>query len=215
MSEDVSYTRLREAIATGVYAPSERLVEMDLATSFGVSRSAVRTALARLEQENIVERLPNRGARVRRASEKEIVELLEARMALECIAVRHAAQNARPADVTRLDAIVAEMAAGVAADDPVIYAATNTRFHDEIVRIADHVTAAALIENLHSRSAPYQLNVDLQPRDPQQRLEEHRAIARAIAEHDPDLAEATVRRHLGGVVDGMRRRLLRLAGVPG
>lgn len=208
-AEDTSYALLREAIASGTYAPNERLIEMDLASSLGVSRAAIRTALARLAQENIVERLPNRGARVRRASEKEIIEILEARLVLECLAVRQAAANAGADDVERLESILDEMERGIARDDLLAYGETNARFHREIVRIADHETAAKLIENLHSRSAHHQLDVGLQPSNPEGRLQEHRSIARAIKEHDQDGADAAMRRHLSGVIDGLRRRLLR------
>ena len=56
---------LRDAIVSGRLQPNERLVEIDLAQTLGVGRSAVRTALARLEQEGLVEHERHRGARVR------------------------------------------------------------------------------------------------------------------------------------------------------
>lgn len=209
LSEDLSYERLRAAIAAGELLPNQRLIETELAESLGVGRAAIRTALARLAQENIVERLPNRGARVRRISEKEAVEILEARMALESIAARHAAENATPTDDARLDAIVGEMARRTSEGEHLAYTETNARFHREILRMADHDTAATLIENLRSRNAQQQFRRTLHPTDPALRVEQHRAIAKAIAARDPDAAEAAMRAHLFDVIRGLRAALRR------
>src|SRR6202521_283331 len=60
-----AYLKLREAIVDGRFQPNERLVEADLARTFRAGRTASRAALVRLDQEGLVERPPNRGARVR------------------------------------------------------------------------------------------------------------------------------------------------------
>src|SRR6266568_5961071 len=96
LTDDECYVRLREAIMKEEFLPNERLIEMDLAQTLGAGRAAVRTALARLEQEGLVERERYRGARVRLVSETEAIEILEARAALESLAVRYAALNVTP-----------------------------------------------------------------------------------------------------------------------
>src|SRR5690242_14604388 len=88
-----SYDALREAIVRGDIAPEARLVESDLSTAYEMSRGAVRTALIRLEQEGLVTREPHRGARVRKVSDEEAVEILEARAVLEGLAVRKSAER--------------------------------------------------------------------------------------------------------------------------
>jgi DNA-binding GntR family transcriptional regulator len=205
-AEEGPYQRLRNAIASGALLPNERLVESDLADSLGVARATVRTAIVRLAQEHLVERLPNRGARVRRISEKEAVELLEARSALECLAAEHAARNATPDDVAALRAILADMAAGIAGD-LLAYGETNARLHHEIVRIADHATAARLLDGLRSRNTFFQLRSVMVPNDPRVRLREHHAIVDAIEAHDPAAAAEAMRRHLSDVAARMRARL--------
>src|ERR1700742_4650370 len=94
--------RLRDAIVTGRLQPNQRLVESELASSLGVSRTVVRMALARLEHEGLVEHERHRGARVRLVDESEAVEILEARAVLEGLAVRRAAERATPAEVAEL-----------------------------------------------------------------------------------------------------------------
>src|SRR3982750_2208863 len=96
--------RLRRAILDGQVLPNERLVEADLTSRFKLGRAAVRTALARLEQDGPVEGEPFRGARARAISLEEAIEILEARAVVEGLAARHAARNATPADVAALRA---------------------------------------------------------------------------------------------------------------
>src|ERR1700727_1190216 len=77
---------LRTEIIEGRLHPNERLVEAELAERLGVGRTAVRTALARLEHEGLVELERHRGARVRVVSVPEAIEILQARAALEGLA---------------------------------------------------------------------------------------------------------------------------------
>src|SRR5690242_21175305 len=98
------YAMLRDAIVSGALQPSQRLVEAELSQTFGLSRAAVRTALVRLEQDGLVTHERHRGAKVRLVSEREAVEITEARAALESLSVRSAALNATKQDVAELRA---------------------------------------------------------------------------------------------------------------
>src|SRR5437588_2682727 len=100
---------LRHAIVSGHLQPNQRLIEAEWTAALGVGRTAVRTALAVLEQEGLVEHERNRGARVRLIDEEEAVEILEARAVLEGLAARHAAVRARGEDIDDLRSILAEM----------------------------------------------------------------------------------------------------------
>ena len=84
---------LREAIVSGEYAPNQRLIEADLSATYGASRAAVRTALLELSAEGLVDRLPNRGSRVRAIPLAEAIEILEVRMNLEGLCAAKAAAN--------------------------------------------------------------------------------------------------------------------------
>jgi DNA-binding GntR family transcriptional regulator len=85
---------LRKRIADDVLLPGVKLVEVDLAEEFGVTRLKVREALASLEQYGLVERIPNKGAIVSRVSFDQILKIYEAREALEGISCRLAAERA-------------------------------------------------------------------------------------------------------------------------
>jgi DNA-binding GntR family transcriptional regulator len=202
--DEISYTRLREAIASGELMPSERLVESGLADSLGVGRAAIRTAIARLAQERLVERIPNRGARVRRFTDDEVLDVLAVRMAIECLTVRRAAQNATPGDVQRISRVLDEMEEAAKSGDTPGFGQTNLIFHNALLEIANNETASRMLDSLLSHR--FQLARLTTPTEPLERLAEHRRILAAVAAGDPDTAEAEMRHHLSGMIDRWRVR---------
>src|ERR1022692_891683 len=84
---------LRHAILSGDVAPGQRLVEEELASTLGVTRQSLRAALLDLTTDGLVERIPNRGARVRTVSTEEAVAITECRMALEALCAAKAAER--------------------------------------------------------------------------------------------------------------------------
>jgi DNA-binding GntR family transcriptional regulator len=196
--------RLREAIVTGRFQPSERLVEADLARELGVGRSAVRTALARLEHEGLVEHERHRGARVRLVAGREAVEILETRAVLEGLAARHAATNATPADVEGLRAILEGMRLRLNAGDLLGASDQNAVLHGRILAISGHATAGRLIATLKSQLVRFQYRTILLPGRSERSFGEHSAIVEAIASGDPDAAERAMRTHLSHVAEALR-----------
>src|SRR5262245_5296814 len=96
---DTVYQTLREAIVARTFDPGEPLTEHDLCRRFGVSRTPVREALAKLERDRLVRVVPNKGAFVRTVSHHEIRELYEVREALEALVVRLAAPRLSDAEL--------------------------------------------------------------------------------------------------------------------
>src|SRR6201996_6608906 len=130
--------RLRAAIVTGRLQPNERLIESDLAQSMGVSRTMIRTALARLEHEGLVEHERHRGARVRLVGEDEAVEILETRAVLEGLAARHAAAKVTPDDVAALTAILEDMRRRLDDGNLLGVSDLNAVLHGRILDISGH-----------------------------------------------------------------------------
>jgi DNA-binding GntR family transcriptional regulator len=200
---DDGYTLLRQAILSGELLPNERLVELDLSERFEIGRAAIRTALARLEQDGIVEREPFRGARVRLIPASEAVEILEARAVLEGLTARKAATNATGKDVTALRAILKRMDAKFKAGDLLGGSEINTELHRTIIQMAKHSAAARLIEGLQAQNVRHQFRTILVPGRAVRSLEEHKAIVEAIASRDGDAAERAMRLHLSHVVEAL------------
>ncbi len=194
-STDIA-ARLRDAIARGQLTPNERLVEADLARNFGVNRANVRMALAALDQEGLVVREPNRGARVRAVSDEEALEIAETRLAIEGMVARQAALRATAADHDALRAIEAEMRRAVETADYAGFSQSNALLHREIQRIAGNATANRILQTLKSHLVRLQYRVILLPGRPDTSLTEHHAIIDAICAGDAEAAEAAMRRHL-------------------
>ncbi|GAA6756201.1 GntR family transcriptional regulator [Thermus thalpophilus] len=200
-----AYQALREAILKGELLPGQRLVEKDLAERFGLGRAAIRTALAKLEQDGLVESAPYRGAWVRAISEEEAVEVLEARMALECLAVRYAARRARPEEVARLREILEAMRGRLAQGDLLGMSELNAAFHRALVEASRHQTAKRLIEALRAQGVRHQYRTVLVPGRSQRSLEEHARILEAVAARDEEGAERAMREHLQGVLAALHQ----------
>ena len=197
---DDAYATMRRIIRSGELGPGERLVETDLAQRLGLGRNAIRTSLARLEQDGLVERTAFRGARVRVIDEEEAVEILEARGALEGVAASYAAQRASPQDVDALRSIVMQMTELLAAGDLLGMSELNARLHGRIVDIANLPKVARLIDDLNAQNVRHQFRTVLAPGRPSQSLREHGAIVDAIASGNATDAEDAMRTHISNVI---------------
>ncbi len=178
---------------------------MDLAQSLGAGRAAIRTALARLELEGLVQRERYRGARVRLISQAEAIEILEARAALESLAARYAAVKVTLAESYALFGLLAEQRHCIDAGDLLASSDVNARLHQMLLSIADHATATRLLELLKPQQVRFQYRTILVPGRPEHSHQEHCAIVEAVARHDPDGAEAAMRRHLTQVAEALRQ----------
>jgi DNA-binding GntR family transcriptional regulator len=189
-------SHLREAITRGQLMPNERLIEADLARSFGVNRANIRMALAMLDQEGLVVREPNRGARVRSVSDAEAIEIAETRLAIEGMVARRAAERAAPPDREALRAIEADMRRAIEQADYAAFSQSNAALHREIQRIAGNETANRILQTLKSHLVRLQYRVILLPGRPETSLAEHCVLVDAICAGDTDAAEAAMRKHL-------------------
>lgn len=197
---DSAYERIRNDIVAGQLMPNERLVEADLTESLQVGRLAVRTALTRLEQEGLVVRERNRGARVRRVSEAEAVEILQVRAVLEAFAAAQAALNATDDEIAQMRATHDEMSKWLKAHEMLAFSESNERLHGYIIAAARHSVAAQMIANLRAQIVRFQFRTVLVPGRPKVSLAEHKVIVNAIANRDPDAAAAAMREHVSHVV---------------
>lgn len=207
VTEDVhsALTReVREAILGGEFVPGQRLVEADLTARFDASRSAVRLALVNLANEGLVERLPNRGARVRSITVEEAIEIVEVRIGLEALCARKAAVALTPEDADELRVIRAGIEAAVAGGQLVEYSRLNQEMDRALLAISGHELAAELLERLWAQSARHQFRLAFQPGRAQASGPQHVAIIDAVLAGDPDAAEAATRAHLQSVVETLR-----------
>jgi len=194
---------LREAIVSGEYAPNQRLIEADLSATYGASRAAVRTALLELGAEGLVDRLPNRGSRVRAIPLAEAIEILEVRMNLEGLCAAKAAENITDDEVAEFSRLRADLLSA-AESDLFEYSRLNQELDRRIREIAKHPTAVAILERLRAQGVRHQFRLAFHPGRAAISAPEHAAIIDAIIARDPERAEVATRAHLASVIGALR-----------
>jgi DNA-binding GntR family transcriptional regulator len=191
---------IRQAILRGDFAPGQRLVEEDLAGTLGVTRQSLRAALLDLTTEGLVERIPNRGARVRVVSTEEAVAITECRMALEALCAAKAAVRITDDQAAELRELGENLKRSVTERNPVKYSELNRELHRRVGMISGQQVAVGLLERLHGQLVRHQFQLALRPGRPEVSLGEHLAILYAVADRKPEDAEHAVRAHLASVI---------------
>jgi DNA-binding GntR family transcriptional regulator len=196
---------LRADLAGGAYHPRERLVEADLVARYGTTRAAVRDALIQLTSEGIVERLPNRGARVRAMNIAEAIEIAEVRRLLECLCARRAAERGTDEEIRTFEAIATSLHQAAVAGAVSEYLTYNARFHKAIAEMARHDTAQAILAQFQNRPIDRFFPQEFRTSPPAASVHEHEQIARAIAARDGEAAEKAMYEHLANLVSLLKR----------
>jgi DNA-binding GntR family transcriptional regulator len=188
------YEHLRTEVLQGNLLPGQWLREQEIAATLNVSRTPVREALRRLDQEGLLEISPNRGVRVRELSAAEAVETYEVRALLEARAARSAAQRASHDDVNRLRALL-DAIAELPPEDYAAHIGADDAFHNAIADVAGNEVLSEMIRLLNSRIT-YLKIVTRDTNAGVTTARQHAAIVEAIEARDPDAAEAAMRTHV-------------------
>lgn len=200
--------RLRELILSGELPGGSRIAELAIVEKLGVSRTPIRTALMRLEQEGLLDALPNGGYAVRTFSERDVADAIELRGTLEGLAARLAAERGAPAVVLSearqclagIDAVLAQPAL----DDPAFsrYVALNQRFHALLAEMAGSAVLGRELDRVVSLpfASPSGFVV-VQANSARARdmlvvaQDQHRQVLEAIEQREGARAEAIMREH--------------------
>jgi DNA-binding GntR family transcriptional regulator len=194
---------LRAAIADGNLLPGARLVEADLVEMLGVSRGNARLAIDALVAEGLVERIPNRGARVRVISTDEAVAITEARMALEGLLASKAAERVTPAQADLMHGHLTALRGALEAGDLMKYSALIQRLHETIRDVSAQPVAAGLVDRLQAQLVRSQFQLSLRPGRPQVSLRELTALVDAIVARDAEGAGAAAVTHFRSVIEAL------------
>lgn len=195
------YGALRDAIISARFAPGRQLSENELAEWLGVSRTPVREALVRLQDDRLVEIVPQLGTFVTRISMSAVADAQFVREALECAAVRLAAERASREDVAALQGIIARQAE--VKDDFGRWYLLDDELHASICALSGHEIAWTLVQRADAHLNRVRRLSLPQPRYLQEMVAEHRLVVRAIERGDADAAEEALRHHLRMVVSGL------------
>ncbi len=195
-SSERVYRGLRDQILSGAIAPNTRLVEVQLASQFAVSRTPVREALKRLTAEGLVSSDPLRGMVVRDVDAAEIEDIYVIREVLEGLAARLAAERATASDIAKLRLLMELMEESAASQRWEAVVQINVKFHEVLYAASRNERLELIGRSLADAVRRYSSTVFSDAGRVAGVLREHEEIVRALESHDPALAEATSRGHL-------------------
>lgn len=201
---------LRDRIRRGTLVGGQRLIEAEWTSALNVSRGPVREAFGRLVAEGLLVVEPKRGAVVRQLGPKEIIDLYEAREAIEGQAAAAAARCIGTGDNrARLEEVLRDHQHFLAGGEFGHYLGVNERFHQLVLEIADNGILRRLGEQLHVMAYHLQTTRVLRATTPVPLLSVagsarfHCDIMEAILEGDANAAERLMRAHLATTRDGI------------
>ena len=188
---------LRHRIVEGEYPQGFKLVEQNLAEEFGISRPFIREILSELEMQGLVDKIANRGARVRIVSPDSLIEIMDIREVLEGLAARLAAEKTNRDDWLEIDAAFGESADRLVSQNQFEeYLLLVTRLRDLIMKYADSEELSSLVYALFRKVKIVQKRIVILPGRMRQGVDEHRAVIKALMAGDGPLAEAKKRENI-------------------
>lgn len=191
---DRAYDALRDAIlAMDVYDPDTdlRLDERQLAAQLKTSRTPLRAALGRLEQEGFIRVVPRKGVFVLRKSIDEIAEMITVWAALESMAARLATERATDEEIASLR----RFAKGSASAEIEEYSDANIEFHQRILELSRCSMLKEIADGLFLHMRAVRRRAMPEKRRAERSVVDHMHIIEALEDRDAELAEQLVRKH--------------------
>jgi len=209
---DLVYERLRSAIITGFFEPGQRMVERDLTTRLDVSRTPIREALKRLEQDGLIVCFPHRGYFVRQPTFDEARQAYELRRALEGLAAELAATRATDEELSALREAVRKGALALKAGDRQSLLLHNSELHLLVARASHNVFLEQQFRAVWSYVDLLRGRWWAKTDRPDTGHPEHEALVAALAAHDPASARRIQEQHVDRAWQNIARRFGRGEG---
>ena len=187
---------LRDDIAAGALSPGERLDEVKLTERFGVSRTPVREALARLTAQGILVPGEKRGVRVAEYSREELAQVFEAMHEIEAACARVAAQRLTLLNRAEIETAQQACLAAARTGDLQRYMRANEAFHDTIYRATGNPYLAEIASDFRDRTGPFRAKKFASKADLIASAESHEELIASIFSEDSRAASDGMRAHM-------------------
>ena len=201
---DVVFNTLRQAILKGELKPGERLMEIALAERLGVSRTPIREAMRKLEQEGLVVMIPRRGAQVANITEKDLNDVLEVRIALENVAIEKACARMTEEEMRRLWLAAKEFEHTIAEGNLVKLAEADVAFHEVIYQASDNKRLIQVLNNMREQTYRYRYEYVKGNSTYNQLIDEHAKIIAGFEKKDSEYVKAIMHTHLENQIEAVR-----------
>lgn len=204
------YDELKAAIVTmNIYDDDAelRLDERTLSEQFGISRTPLREALARLDQEGLVRIEPRRGIYIRRKTKQEILDMITVWAALESMAARLITVEARADDIAGMRRMLGVYDADEVTEHIDEYSETNILFHQAIISLSKCPLIGEITDRLFMHVRAIRARTIFEEDRAKRSIEDHLAIVEALEARDTDRAERLVREHTLKLRDHVARHV--------
>jgi DNA-binding GntR family transcriptional regulator len=190
-------SRLRDSIVEGRIAPGARVPERELCTEFGVSRTPLREALKVLAAEGLIELFPNRGARVRQFTAKDVREFFELLAGMESAAGRLACNRISNAEIAAIERLHYDMYGHYMRRELPSYFHCNQAIHVGIVNAAGNEALKSSYQALTARMRQFRYSANTIARDRWgEAMREHEEILDALRRRDASALASILFDHL-------------------
>lgn len=208
--EDHVYQQMRDMILNGELVSGEKLVQEDLSARLGVSRTPLRSAIAKLSRENFVRMTSRSEAYVAEFGPQQIIDLFEIRAVLEGLICRLLAPKIETKHVLYLRSLMLSVADEAKQEANEAYRDVDIEFHTYLANLTTESNITQLLDSVHSI-----MRMSLSQgilRTPAETYPEHLAIIGALEARDADLAEQLMISHIRKTIVLLREKLAAEAG---
>jgi len=190
------YHALKEMIANYRFSPGSRLNVEELSKEFGVSRTPIWEAIRRLEQEGLVNKIPNRGVFMAEMTLSMALQLYQVREVLEGLAGKLAVENIDDKKLKKMEKCLEDLGKVIEQEDTIGYSKLDFTFHALIYEASGNPFLQAILESIKNKMRPLvPLNKALLDRG----YREHKKVLEALRSKDPKKAEKALHQHNVGM----------------
>lgn len=193
---DVVFNTLREAILKGDLKPGERLMELQLASQLGVSRTPIREAIRMLEQEGLAVTVPRKGAEVAKMTLKGMEDVLEIREALDILACQLACTRITTEQLALLEEKKIAFEKSLKSKNVKEIAETDVAFHDVIYQATGNPKLVNMLNNLREQIYRYRVEYLKREENYPTLIKEHNEIYTSLVERNVANVTASIREHV-------------------
>ncbi len=195
---DQVFEKLENDIIHGVYRRGELLTELKLVEQLGVSRTPIREALRRLEQERLIEET-GKGSMVLGITSDDLLDIMNIREKIEGLSAYYACINMTPEGLKELEHIIDLQDFYFSKWDTEHLRKADDLFHDAISELSQRTVIRDTLVPLHRKTRRYRKTAMQDKNRAIHSLQEHHAILRAMQEGDPDKTKEAMDYHIGKV----------------
>lgn len=205
---DVVFNTLREAILKGELKPGERLMELQLASKLGVSRTPIREAIRMLEQEGLAVTVPRKGAEVAKMTEKDMKDVLQVREALDELAAGIACEQITEEELVKLRETMVEFEDSTKTGNIKKIAEADVKFHDIIYEATRNPKLVNMVNNLREQMYRYRVEYLKDEKNYPVLLEEHKQIVDSITARKKEKVTELMHRHVANQAVAVKAMIL-------